>query len=172
MKTIKLSHMRVGSAKRSMLAVVVLALLMLAQAVEAATWKGLEPFKSRRADVERVLGAPVEDRLAQDGTLHFNVSGGMVTIFFVTDKFIKAKKLPAELEGTVLQVVLQHQRASDTPESLNLVKNSDYDHRKDKNVSVYMNQKEGITYTFVDGTLKTTRYSYAVEQLARIQRGR
>jgi hypothetical protein len=149
-----------------------LTVLLSAAAARAATWKGLEPFVSKRADVERVLGAPVADRLAEEGTLEFNVTGGRVTIFFVTPKFAAAKKLPAHYEGTVLQIVLQHERAVDTPESMNLVTNKAYEHRADKGVDVYLEPREGIAYTFVDSHLKTTRYSYSSQQLARIQRGK
>jgi hypothetical protein len=146
-------------------------ILSSAQA-RAATWKGLEPFVSKRADVERVLGAPVADRLAEEGTLEFNVSGGKVTVFFVTPKFAAAKKLPERYTDTVLQIVLQHERATDTPESMNLVTNKAYEHRHDKAVDVYLEPKEGIAYTFVDSHLKTTRYSYSSQQLAKIQRGK
>jgi hypothetical protein len=149
-----------------------LTVLLPAVAARAATWKGLEPFVSKRADVERVLGAPVADRLADEGTLEFNVTGGRVTVFFVTPKFAAAKKLPAHYEGTVLQIVLQHDRAVDTPESMNLVTNKSYEHRADKGVDVYLEPKEGVAYTFVNSRLKTTRYSYSSQQLARIQRGK
>jgi hypothetical protein len=148
------------------------ALLLLQQAAFAASWKGLEPFISKRADVERVLGAPTADHLAQNGTLQFNVSGGAVTVFFVTPKFVAAKKLSPALEGTVLQIVLQHERATDTPESLNVVTNSAFKRQADKGVEVYINEKEGIMYTFVESRLKTTRYAYSTDQLARIQRGK
>ena len=147
------------------------ALLVAGQSAWAATWKGLEPFVSKRADVERVLGAPTADHIAENGTLHFKVSGGAVTVFFVTPKFIAAKKLPAGLEGTVLQIVLQHERATDTPESLNVVTNSAFKRQADKGVEVFTNEKEGVIYTFVDSRLKTTRYAYSTDQLTRIQRG-
>ena len=153
------------------LAAAAYALLSFAQ-TRAATWKGLEPFVSKRADVERVLGAPAADRLAEDGTLEFNVSGGKVTVFFVTPKFAAAKHLPERYTDTVLQIVLQHERATDTPESMDLVRNSAFEHRHDKSVDVYLEPKEGVAYTFVDSHLKTTRYSYSSQQLARIQRGK
>ncbi len=149
-----------------------LVILSWAGDVSAASWKGLEPFVSKRADVERVLGVPVADRFAEDGTLEFNVSGGKVTIFFVTPKFVAAKRLPERYTDTVLQIVLQHERAVDTPESMNLVKNSAFEHRHDKAVDLYLEPKEGIAYTFVDSRLKTTRYSYSSQQLARVQRGK
>ncbi|HJQ31403.1 MAG TPA: hypothetical protein VJ866_04465 [Pyrinomonadaceae bacterium] len=149
-----------------------LTVLLSAAAARAATWKGLEPFVSKRADVERVLGVPVADHLADEGTLEFNVTGGRVTVFFVTPKFIASKRLPAHYEGTVLQIVLQHQSATDTPESMNLVTNKAYEHRGDKGVDVYLEPKEGVAYTFVNSRLKTTRYSYSSQQLARIQRGK
>lgn len=147
-------------------------LLLLTSVAQAATWKGLEPFISKRADVERVLGTPTVDKLSENGTLQFDVTGGTVTVFFVTPKFIAAKKLSQGLEGTVLQIVLQHERATDTPESLNLVGNKDYEHKSDSGVDVFIEPKEGVAYTFVGGKLKTTRYSYSAEQLSRIQRGK
>ena len=155
-----------------MLAAAAFVLLSSAVGARAATWKGLEPFVSKRADVERVLGAPASDRLAEDGTLEFNVAGGKVTVFFVTPKFVAAKRLPERYTDTVLQIVLQHEHATDTPESMNLVKNSAFEHRHDKGVDVYLEPKEGVAYTFVDSRLKTTRYSYSSQQLARMQRGK
>jgi hypothetical protein len=149
-----------------------LTLLLSAGAARAATWKGLEPFVSTRADVERVLGATVADRYASDGTLEFEVSGGRVTVFFVTPKFIASKKLPAHYEGTVLQIVLQHQSARDTPESLNLVTNKSFKRDAHGGVEVYIDEKEGLIYTFVESRLKTTRYAYSADRLARIQRGK
>jgi hypothetical protein len=160
---------------RSLVVVVLAAamvVLLSAQATRAATWKGLEPFVSKRTDVERVLGVPTADHYDAEGTLEFTVSGGRVTVFFITPKFVAAKKLPARYEGMVLQIVLQHERAQDTPESMNLVRNSAYEHRHDKGVDVYLEPKEGIAYTFVESRLKTTRYSYSSQQLSRIQRGK
>ena len=148
------------------------ALLLFEQAASAASWKGLEPFVSKRADVERVLGAPKVDHMSEHGTLQFDVTGGAVTVFFVTPKFIAAKKLSPALEGTVLQIVLQHERATDTPESLNVVTNPAFKRQADKSVEVFTNEKDGLIYTFVDSRLKTTRYAYSTEQLARIQRGK
>jgi hypothetical protein len=146
--------------------------LLSSAQTRAASWKGLEPFVSKRADVERVLGAPVADRMAADGTLEYNVSGGKVTVFFVTPKFLAAKRLPERYADTVLQIVLQHDRATDTPESMDLVRNKAFEHRHDKGVDVYLEPKEGIAYTFVDSRLKTTRYSYSSQRLAQIQRGK
>jgi hypothetical protein len=146
--------------------------LLSSAQTRAASWKGLEPFVSKRADVERVLGAPVADRMAADGTLEYNVAGGKVTVFFVTPKFVAAKRLPERYADTVLQIVLQHDRAQDTPESMDLVRNKAFEHRHDKGVDVYLEPKEGIAYTFVDSHLKTTRYSYSSQRLAQIQRGK
>ena len=146
------------------------ALVALRQTTEAATWNNIEPFKSRRADVERILGKPVQNALGEDGTLRFRVAGGTVTVAFVTAKFVAAKRLQPELEGTVLQIVLQHDRATDTPESLGLANKSDFAREDGKDgVVVYRNLKDGVIYTFVGGQLKTTRYSPPAEQLARAQ---
>ena len=142
------------------------AVLMLAsQETQAASWKGLEPFVSKRADVERVLGKPTADRVAQDGTLRFDRPDGPVTVSFVTAKFIAGRKLLPALEGTVLQIVVQHPTSTDTPESLKLVSNPDYEKVASGPMQVYTNPKDGIYYTFVESRLKTTRYSYSAEQL-------
>jgi hypothetical protein len=155
------------------LVVAALTLVLLAsQAASAASWKGLEPFVSTRADVERVLGAPVADRMADEGTLRFNVAGGSVTVFFVTAKFVATKHLSPKLEGTVLQIVLSHDNATDTPESMNLVNNSAYKREARGEVEKYTDEKQGIIYTFVGSHLKTTHYAYSEEQLTRIQRGK
>lgn len=147
-------------------------ILSSAAQARAATWKGLEPFVSKRADVERVLGAPAADRMAEDGTLEFNVSGGHVTVFFVTPKFIATKRLPSHYEGTVLQIVLQHDHATDTPESMNLVTNKAFKREARGGVEKYTDEKEGLIYTFVESHLKTTRYAYSIDRLAKIQRGK
>ena len=149
-----------------------LTVLLTGFAARAATWKGLEPFVSKRADVEQVLGAPVADRYASEGLLEFNVSGGRVTVFFVTPKFVASKRLPPQYEGTVLQIVLQHERAQDTPESLNLVTNKAFKREAQGSVEKYTDEKDGLIYTFVESRLKTTRYAYSMDRLERIQRGK
>ena len=132
----------------------------------AASWKGIEPLKSRRTDVERALGAPARETQS-DGALHFDVAGGRVTVFFVSAQFVASKKLSPALEGTVLQIVLQHDKASDTPESMGLDKNKKFERDEKGNVRLYTNAKEGVIYTFVGGRLNTTRYTPPAEQLAR-----
>ncbi len=171
MSNIKLSrpHER-GAAMWIMVVAAFAAVLVSSGVARAATWKGLEPFTSRRGDVERVLGAPVSDKVAQQGTLQFSVSGGTVTVQFVDAKFVASKKLSPSAEGTVLQIVLQHERATDTPESMNLTSNKDFESRDQGNVVLYYNTKEGLFYTFVDGKLKTTRYAASLDQIARAQK--
>src|SRR5438105_208698 len=84
----------------------VLALTLIGtQTAFAASWNGLEPFKSTRADVIKILGQPIGE--STDGVLRFNVMGGTVQVNFVSDNFVKAKKLRPELVGTVLEIVLQ-----------------------------------------------------------------
>ena len=163
-----------GSSSPFLLAAVAVLVLVCSAArpAGAATWNGIEPLKSRRADVERVLGRPLEDVPGQTGTLRFKVVGGTVTVTFFDSKFVTSRKLAPEIEGTVMQIVLQHEHAPDTPESLKLVKNSRFEREARQNVAVFTNQKDGIVYTFIDGKLKTTYFSAAAEQLARLQRKR
>jgi hypothetical protein len=163
--TKKLCHHTRARHAIAQVLVIAAALLPLAQPAMAASWKGLEPFVSKRADVERVLGKP--DRVSNSDTLHFNIKDEAVTVYFVTPKFIAAKKLSPALEGTVLQIVLQHERATDTPESLRIVTNSDFKRESKENVDVFMNVKEGISYMFINNRLRTTRFSYSEEKLAR-----
>jgi hypothetical protein len=142
--------------------------LSFAGTAQGASWNGIEPFKSRRADVVRILGQPISE--STDGVLRFKVMGGSVQISFVDGKFVKTKKLAPEAEGTVLQIVLQHERSSDTPESLKLLKNRDFVSDDVQGVSIFRNVKEGVHYTFIEGTLKTTRYTFADGQLGRMRR--
>ena len=151
-------------------AVVLAALAAVGGVAQAATWNGIEPFKSKRADVERALGKPVEASPDASGSLRFNVQGGTVQVQFVDAKFVASKKLSPDTVGTVLQIVLQHDRASDTPESLKLTDNKDFEREARGNVTVFRNNKEGVYYTFIDGRLKTTRYAASAEQIAHAQR--
>ena len=135
----------------------------------AAVWSGIEPLKSRRADVERALGRPIEDRPGQTGTLKFKVTGGTVTVAFIDARFVAAHKLAPALEGTVRQVVLQHDSSSETPESLKLAKDGGFEREDRGQVTVFRNAREGLGYTFVGGRLRTTYYTAAAAQLARSQ---
>lgn len=142
----------------------------LPQRTPAASWSGIQPLKSHRADVERVLGKPVNQGPGDEGTLHFSVAGGTVTVSFVSAKFVANKKLRPELEGTVLQIVLQHEHSSDTPDSMSLTKNRDFDPQDERDISIYRNLKDGVVYTFIGGKLKTSRYSASAEQLVRARK--
>ena len=158
---------------RRMVAVASLAfasLLIFSQSVMAENWNGIEPLKSRRADVERILGKPIVDQAGENGTLHFNVMGGKVTVMFVNARFVETKKLAPELEGTVLQIVLQHERSSETPESMLLAGNSRFEREDTQGGTIFRNLKDGIAYTFFNGRLKTTRYSPSATQLGRARR--
>ena len=116
----------------------------------------------------KVMGPPVSE--SAEGMLRYKVSGGSVQITFVDNKFVTNKKLMPELEGTVLQIVLQHEHSSDTPESMKLLKNRDFIRDDLRNITIYRNPKDGVVYTFIDGTLKTTRYTFADTQLGRARR--
>ena len=148
-------------------------LLILSQSVSAMGWNGIEPLKSRRADVERILGKPINDSIGETGTLRFKVNGGTVTIAFVNARFISNKKLDPALEGTVLEIVLQHDNSSDTPETLNIAGKSNFEREvtKDGHGEIYRNLKDGIVYTFYRGRLKTTRFTPSARDLGRARKG-
>ncbi len=169
MNTRKISCARRANALVAALIVAASILIFQPSPADAAAWNGIEPLKSRRADVERVLGKPLEDVPGQTGTLRFKVAGGTVKVSFITAKFIAAKKLLPELEGAVLQVVLQHDRPTDTPQSLGITSNSKFEVETKDNVAVYRNLKDGIVYTFIGNKLATTYFSAASDQLALAQ---
>ena len=148
----------------------VASLLIFSRSAAAEGWNGIEPLKSRRADVEKILGKPIKDQPGQDGTLHFNVMGGRVTVVFVNARFVATKKLAPELEGTVLQVVLQHESSSETPESMLLAGNSRFEREDTQGGTIFRNLKDGIAYTFFNGRLKTSRYSASATQLGKARR--
>ena len=145
-----------------------LACTSLPTEARAASWQGIEPFKTHRDEVLRILGTPISE--STDGVLRFSVSGGSVQVSFVNEKFVTAKKLRPELAGTVLEIVLQHEHSSETPESMNLVKNKAFVRDVARTIVVFRNIKDGLVYTFIDGRLKTTRYTFADSQLSRARR--
>ena len=134
----------------------------------AASWNGIEPFKSTRADVIKILGKPIGE--STDGVLRFNVMGGTVQVSFVSDNFMKAKKLRPVLVGTVLEVVLQHENSSDTPVTMKLLDNKAFVRDETKTTTIFRNMKDGLIYTFMDDKLKSTRYTFADSQLSRARR--
>ena len=134
----------------------------------AASWNGIEPFKSRRDEVVKALGKPIGE--SSEGALRFAVSGGSVLVSFVSEKFVTNKKLRPELAGTVLEIVLQHEHSSDTPESMSLLKNKEFVRDEVQNASIFRSNKSGMVYTFVDGKLRTTRFTFSEAQLARMHR--
>jgi hypothetical protein len=62
----------------SLVAAIGFLLVVSSTIVSAASWSGIEPFKSTRTDVEKALGQPIGDSGA-DGGLRFTVSGGTVS---------------------------------------------------------------------------------------------
>jgi hypothetical protein len=139
----------------------------IAANASAASWNGIEPFKSTREDVVKILGQPIGE--SPDGVLRFPVMGGSAQVSFVSEKFVTAKKLKPELVGTVLEIVLQHDRSSDTPASMNLLKNSAFTRDETQTSTIFRNMKQGLIYTFQD-TLKSTRYTFADGQLTKARR--
>ncbi|HEX3231431.1 MAG TPA: hypothetical protein VHQ95_20800, partial [Pyrinomonadaceae bacterium] len=74
---------------------------LIAANASAASWNGIEPFKSTKADVLKILGQPIGE--SPDGVLRFPVMGGSAQVSFVNEKFVTAKKLKPQLVGTVLE---------------------------------------------------------------------
>jgi len=146
----------------------VAALIFSSVPARGAAWNSIEPLKTRRDEVVKILGAPIGE--SPDGVMRFNVNGGSVQVSFVNDKFVTAKKLRTELAGTVLEIVLQHDHSSDTPESLKLLNNHSFTRDETKTSTIFRNMKEGLIYTFVEGMLRTTRYTFADDQLAKARR--
>lgn len=159
---------RQASLLAASLVFVVLACTSLTRDASAASWQGIEPFKTHRAEVLQILGTPISE--SADGVLRFSVSGGSVQVSFVNEKFVTAKKLRPDLAGTVLEIVLQHEHSSETAESMNLTKNKGFVRDETRNIVIFRNIKDGIVYTFMDGRLKTTRYTFADSQLSRARR--
>jgi hypothetical protein len=134
----------------------------------AASWNGIEPLKSTREEVLKILGQPIGE--SPDGVLRFAVMGGSAQVSFVNARFVATKKLRKEIEGTVQTIVLQHDHSSDTPESMKLLENRAFTKDESQASTIFRNMKEGIIYTFFQGTLRSTRYTFTDEQLAKVRR--
>src|SRR5512138_214751 len=124
----------------------------------AESWKGIEPLSSRRADVTRILGKPVGENTA-DASLRFAVPEGSVTVSLVTRDFAALKGWSPALEGTVVQILLQHEKSNDTPKSLRLEGNRRVDREVRGDSVIYRNRKDGIIRIFKAGKLTTSIYS-------------
>jgi hypothetical protein len=144
--------------------------ILLSQSASAESWNGIEPLKSRRADVERILGQPVKDKPGESGTLQFKVKGGTVTVTFISARFVTSKRLSPDVEGTVQQVIFQHDESADTPESMGLSEKSGFKRTDSQGAAIYTNQKEGIIHTFIGGRLKTTYYMPSEGQWGRVRK--
>lgn len=165
----KKSHRRSSLRRGAWLAIIATgaAVFFLVQSSLAASWNNIEPLKSRRADVRQALGSPIEDTVGEAEPLRFKVPGAMVTVGFVSERTIAARKLDSNLKGTVLQVAVQHENSAETPETLKLVNNDDFTREDRQGVTVFTNVKDGVIYTFVNGKLTTTWYNPSAEQLVR-----
>jgi hypothetical protein len=158
----------VNARAGAMTCALALAIFTLATPAAASSWNGIEPFKTRRAEVIKILGEPVGE--SPDGVMRFAVMGGSVQVSFVSERFVAAKKLRTELAGTVLEIVLQHEHSSDTPESLKLMQNRSFTKDETQTSLIFRNLKEGVVYTFMQGNLRTTRYTFGDEQLGKARR--
>jgi hypothetical protein len=139
----------------------VIALIHSAAAVSiarGASWKGIEPLVSRRADVVRVLGQPASENSA-DASMRFATREGQVTVYLVTRDFAAQKGWGPAYEGSVVQIILQHEKAPDTPRSLGLEGNRQFTREVRGDSVFYRNRKEGVIYIFKGGKLATTIYS-------------
>lgn len=147
---------------------VLFALFVFSVTANAGSWHGIEPLKTSRAEVLKILGTPVSD--TANGPLTFQVMGGTVTVFFVDQNLVRTKRLRADVAGTVLQIVLQHENSSDTAESLGLLNNKSFTREDSKEAVIFRNLKDGIVYTFIKGKLKTTRYTFSEDQISHARR--
>jgi hypothetical protein len=151
------------SARTTFLAA--LAFISIASSIRASSWQGIEPLKTRREEVLKILGTPISESAA--APLTFKVMGGTASVSFVDQTFVRTKHLRPELEGTVLQIILQHENSSDTPESMKLAENHNFVRDEMKDALVFRNLKDGVVYTFLNGKLKTTRYTFSEQQISR-----
>ena len=149
---------------RKVLLLALFILLAVPASAFASSWRGIEPLKTRRSEVLKILGTPTSE--AADGPLTFKVMGGTVTVYFVDQNLVRTKRLRADVGGTVLQIVLQHENSSDTPDSLGLLKNKTFTREDAKEAMIFRDLKDGIVYTFVNGKLKTTRYTFSEDQIS------
>lgn len=145
---------------------VLFTVLCLAHSTFAAAWNGIVPLKTSREEVGKILGAPIETQEKEDASLQFRMSGGVVTIAFVDANFATKNHLSKETVGKVRQIVLQHENSTTTPESMGLDKKRNFVRTVNGKVTVYKNDKDGVMYTFIDGTLKTSYYVASAAQLS------
>src|SRR5260370_23891768 len=117
-------HPRSGSRRGTLVLVLtILAWESVAKDAGAASWNGIEPFKSRRDEVVKVLGKPIGE--SSEGALRFAVSGGTVLVSFVSEEFVTSKKLRPELAGRLSAIAVQHQHDYVKPVSFHFIQRKD-----------------------------------------------
>jgi hypothetical protein len=140
---------------------VILAVAFAASAARAASWRGIDPLNSRRADVMRILGKPASENAA-DSSMRFSTPEGVATVSFVTQDFGALKGWDPALVGTVVQILLQHENSKETAKSLGLEGNRKLDREERGELVFYRDRKEGIIRIFnKNGKLATTIYAPA-----------
>jgi hypothetical protein len=145
---------------RLILGLAVIVAATMVSTAHAAAWKGIEPLASRRPDVIRILGNPASENPA-DASMRFATREGSAIVSLVTRDFAARKGWPSQLEGTVVQILLQHEKSKDTPKSLRLQGNPRFDREVRGDSVLYRNRKEGIIRVFTGGKLVTSIYSPA-----------
>jgi hypothetical protein len=135
-----------------------LVLAMLAPPAIAAPWRGIEPLKSRRADVLRILGKPASENAAE-ASLRFATPEGAATVYLVTRDFAALKGWAPTYEGTVVQIIVQHENAKDTPKSLGLEGNRRIDREVRGDSVFYRDRKAGLIRIFQAGKLVTSIFA-------------
>lgn len=138
--------------------IAVLVLATFAPVAAAASWKGIEPLKSRRADVLRILGKPASENAAE-ASMKFATPEGVATVYLVTRDFAALKGWDPSSEGTVVQILLQHENAKDTPKSLGLEGNPRIDREVRGDSVFYRDQKAGLIRIFKANKLVTTIFT-------------
>jgi hypothetical protein len=145
---------------RRIVAITAITFAAVAGLAQAASWKGIEPLKARRADVIRILGKPVSGG-PTDPSMRFTTRDGVAIVSFVRRDFGALKGWDPQLEGTVVQILIQHEGSKDTPRSLGLEGNAKFDRQEKGDTVFYRNRKEGIIRIFKAGKLATTIYAPA-----------
>lgn len=149
-----LTKTRTGEMKALTLLVVILMVFLSCKSVEAKAWRGIEPLRSTRADVERLIGSHVV-RCGGSACI-YDLDEEIVFVLYATDSSCKnddatnAWRVPV---GTVIEIGVRFKEEKPLSElEFDL---SEFERIEDKHLPswiYYVNLDQGVR---VEGGLKT-----------------
>lgn len=148
-------------------------ILVIAIDSRAAPWRGIFPLKSTRADVERLLGKPIDNE--SRFLAHYQFVNERATISYATDYDLAECKGPCcPLRRDIVTHIDVESIAKHTFSSLAIDKSKfeSFPLVEDTNVRIYDDHEAGVEYwvSMKDDALLSIRYLASAKECAQLRK--